>query len=362
MNIKQIKVLHVRSTIGMYGAEQVLLNILPVLNEYCTAELLTLEAEIPESRTLRNLVAGCAVNNHHIVPKGRLDLEAMIEIDSLIKLGEFNIIHCHDYKSLFYVRKAVSQIGLPIVHHIHGALGNTFLEKIYGCIEKYMMRKVSQIFTVSMEQKNNLESSMFTYPQIKQVANGTVVRPVTTQKLFDAKELRLIMVARFTEEKNHSMALDLIEALKLKGINVSLTLLGDGPLKTNIQDKIISKSLNNKVKLVGFTRDVQAWLDQSDVLLITSKTEGMPMNMLEGMVRGLPVISTAVGEIPKLIKEADCGDTYKTLDELIKLVVEIYNNRTEWGRLGDLGRLYVKENLSVESQVELLCSEYVRLV
>ncbi|MBL4796371.1 MAG: glycosyltransferase [Oleispira sp.] len=362
MNIKQIKVLHVRSTIGMYGAEQVLLNILPILNEYCDAELLTLEAEMPESRTLRDLVEGCAVKNHHIVPNGRHDRVAMSEIKNLIELGGFNIIHCHDYKSLFYVRNVANRLGIPVIHHIHGALGNTVLEKIYGCIEKYMMRKVSQIFTVSMEQKNNLENSMFIYPQITQVANGTVVQPIINQQAFNTKELKLIMVARFTEEKNHSMALDLIEELKIKGIPVSLTLLGDGPLKKDIQETINSKSLNNEVKLVGFTRDVQAWLDQSDVLLITSKTEGMPMNMLEGMVRGLPVISTAVGEIPRLIKASKCGETFSCLEELIELITKVFSNKPVWKKLGLSGRAYVEENLSVEQQVKTLDAEYRKVL
>lgn len=361
-NKNRTKVLHVRSTIGMYGAEQVLLNILPVLNECCDVELLTLETTLAESQTLRSLVGASEVNSHHIVPKGRLDRAAMNEIKYLIESGTFNIIHCHDYKSLFYVRKIANQLGLPVIHHIHGALGNTILEKIYGLIEKYMMISVSKIFTVSMEQKNNLENSTFRYPKICQVFNGTVVQPITNRQYFDTKELKLIMVARFTEEKNHLMALDLIEELKIRGISISLTLLGDGPLSPDIQDRIKSKSLNNEVKLVGFTRNVQTWLDQSDVLLITSKTEGMPMNMLEGMVRGLPVISTAVGEIPRLIAESKCGETFASLEELIELVIKVTDNKLAWSRFGLSGRAYIEDNLSVEQQVKTLDAEYRKIL
>ena len=362
MNIKPIKVLHVRSTIGMYGAEQVLLNILPILNNYCDAELLTLEGDTVESRTLRDLVGNCAVKNHYIVPKGRLDRSAMNEITNIIENSGFNIIHCHDYKSLFYVRKIARQLRVPVIHHIHGALGNTVAEKVYGCLEKYMMRNVSKILTVSMEQKNNLKNNIFSYPEIKQVANGTVVQPLTNQQIFGTKELKLIMVARFTEEKNHSMALDLIEKLKIQGTPVTLTLLGDGPLKKDIQETINLKSLNNEVKLIGFTRDVQAWLDQSDVLLITSKTEGMPMNMLEGMVRGLPVISTAVGEIPRLIKESKCGEIFSCLEELIELINKVTSNNVAWEKLGLSGRTYIEDNLSVDQQVKALDAEYRKVL
>lgn len=355
---RNIKVLHIRSTIGMYGAEQVLLNVLPELNKCCKASLLTLETDSPESATLRKLLSPLAVKTYHFVPSGRIDSQVIRSIKNMIKDSEFNIVHTHDYKSLFYVYKTIGNLNIPIVHHIHGALGNTFSEKVYTLIEKYMMRKVSRIVTVSHEQKRSLEQNVFSYPDVKQVNNGTIINFIGKNIRSDAELLTLIMVARFTEEKNHAMAIDLIEKLKEINIPVILTLLGNGPLKADLEEAVINRDLAGSIKFVGFTRDVCSWLDKSDVLLITSTTEGMPLNMLEGMERGLPVISTAVGEIPKLIKDANCGDTYATLDELVHLVDSIYNNKSEWKRLGSLGRAHVKNKLSVENQVEDLYLEY----
>lgn len=361
LSSKKLKILHIRSTIGMYGAEQVLLNVLPVLNEHCHTSLFTLETDLPESATLRKLLSPLGVDTYCFVPKGRIDFQIIKSIKDNISDSEFDVVHTHDYKSLFYVYRTIGHLNVPIVHHIHGALGNTFSENIYALIERLMMRKVSKIITVSHEQKRNLDQNIFSYPEIKQVNNGTIINTIGKSKKIDNNILNLIMVARFTEEKNHSMAIDLVERLKAINLPVILTLLGSGPLKENLEETINNRNLAGSVNLVGFTRDVCSWLDQSDVLLITSTTEGMPLNMLEGMERGLPIISTAVGEIPKLIKDANCGDTYETLDQLIQLIVEVFNNKPHWDRLGGLGRLHVKNKLSIENQVEALCSEYVGL-
>jgi glycosyltransferase involved in cell wall biosynthesis len=362
LSAKKIKVLHVRSTIGMYGAEQVLLNVLPVLNNYCEASLLTLETVLGDSATLRALLSDLGVDTHGYIPKGRVDRQVIKSIEEQIKTAEFNVIHTHDYKSLFYVYSTLKTLNIPIVHHIHGSLGNTISEKVYAVIEKLMMRKVSRVLTVSQEQKKSIETDLFTYPEIKQVNNGTVVSSMPESNKPNLDILNLIMVARFTEEKNHLFAIDMVEKLKNLNVPVILNLLGSGPLMAVIEEIINARNLKDCINLVGFTRDVAAWLDRSDVLLITSTTEGMPLNMLEGMERGLPIISTEVGEIPAIIKDANCGETYETLDELVQLVMKINTNRSEWKILGGLGRLYVKENLSIKSQVELLHSEYTGLV
>ncbi len=354
---KKLKVLHVRSTIGMYGAEQVVLNVLPVLNNSCEASLLTLESDQEESSTLRKLLANLGVTTYSYEPKGRIDVKVIKKIKAQVLTLGLDVIHTHDYKSLFYINNIANNLNIPIIHHIHGALGNTLSERIYGLVERWMMRKVSKILTVSLEQKFNLESSYFSYPVITQVNNGTAVHSLANNKQ-DSESLHLIMVARFTEEKNHVFAVELIEKCKKNDIPVRLTLLGDGPLKGEIEKVIHSKKLEGIINLVGFTHNVQEWLDQSDILLITSRTEGMPMNMLEAMERELPILSTGVGEIPSLIEAGKCGHIYSNVDELFSLIADKYADKQYWKMLGSSGRSYIKSNLSVDSQSEKLQSEY----
>lgn len=356
---KKIKVLHVRSTIGMYGAEQVLLNVLPELDLRCDITLITLESDFPESAMLRALVSSVGVEVYGFETKRRIDSVVIESVKSRLEKSEIDVIHTHDYKSLFYIYSIAKKMNIPVIHHVHGALGNTFNERIYGLVEKWMMRKVSKILTVSQDQKKNLDNNFIPYPEIKQINNGTVVKCLDDYKENNRAVLNLIMVARFTEEKNHLMALELVSKLKENNISVVLTLLGDGPLKGDIKKSIEFLGIKDCVNLVGFTQEVGMWLAQSDVLLITSKTEGMPLNMLEAMERGLPVISTSVGEIPRIIQAASCGKTFSKLDELLEIIDAINSNRVLWKEIGHSGRLYIKNNLSIEKQSESIYMEYL---
>ena len=351
------KVLHVRSTIGMYGAERVLLNTLPIMTKTYGVSLLTLEGGSTESATLRILAENQGITCLHYNPSGKFDRQLIKGLREIVKKNSYSIIHTHDYKSLFYFSSIARKLNIPIVHHVHGALGNSYLEKIYGTVEKWLMRSVSEILTVSSEQKISLEKSYLSFPKILQVNNGTLLEPL---KLRCSQEdpLKLIMVARLTEEKNHLLAIEAIGILKSMGVKTTLTLLGDGSLRDKIQQRINDLSLNEQVNLVGFTSDVQHWLDISDVLLITSDTEGMPMNMLEAMGRGLPVISTAVGEIPFLIKTSGCGAIFSNRNELIRLIEKVTKEVKVWRTYGKNGRVYIENNLSVKSQSEVLIGEY----
>jgi glycosyltransferase involved in cell wall biosynthesis len=357
LSAKDIRILHVRSTIGMYGAEKVLLNILPALAESYEISLLTLEGSSSDSSTLRILAKSKEITCIHYEPIGRFDYQVIKEIKKLVKENSYDLIHSHDYKSLFYISLIAKKLNIPIVHHIHGALGNTYSEKVYGIIERWLMTDVAEIFTVSIQQKLNLEKGWLNLPKIVKINNGTSLTSLNSV-CFKSDCLRLIMVARLTEEKNHLLAVEAVNVLKIMGVNVSLTLLGDGPLRDDIQNLIEVKSLNDQIKLVGFTNDVQSWLDKSDVLLITSFTEGMPMNMLEAMGRGLPVISTAVGEVPFLIKRSGCGALFYNQDELVKVIEKISIDLKIWQDFGLAGRKYVEENLSVQTQVKEIINEY----
>jgi glycosyltransferase involved in cell wall biosynthesis len=335
----------------MYGAEQVLLNIIPAMGASCFVSLLTLEIDTPESNSLSSLLAVYGVKRYKFIPTGRFDQATIKKIKKLIELENFDVIHSHDYKSLFYINKISKLLNIPVIHHVHGALGNTFQEKIYGVIEGWLMRGVSKIITVSNEQKHNLENGCYCYPPILQVNNGTVIKDLQVNKT-STDCLRIVMVARLTEEKNHLMAINLIEVLKSKGINVSLTLLGDGPLKETLKHEVSSRSISEHINFVGFTRDVNTWLDSSDVLLITSKTEGMPMNMLEAMERALPIISSPVGEIPRLILESGCGRVFNGMDELTEIMISLSEDRESCEIYGESGRTYIEEKLSINMQCQ----------
>lgn len=106
-----------------------------------------------------------------------------------------------------------------------------------------------------------------------------------------------ISVGRFVEAKNHTMLLTAVQrALKIAPI-IRLLLVGKGPLEEELREQAEALGIASKVIFAGFRDDVASCLGAADCFVLSSKTEGHPIALLEAMASGLPTISTDVGGI-----------------------------------------------------------------
>ena len=371
-----INVLHVRSTIGMYGAEKVLLNLMgefkkSIYNTKLSVSVSIIEGISEQSQNLALLLKKQGLPHESIVSKKRLDLSAVKQLYSTMKHKKISVIHTHDYKSLLFMILATLFSNKKIIHHIHGALGNTKAERIYAFIERICMVRANQIITVSKNQKDIIAGYPYIKNKVIQVNNGTVLPSNAVQN--DTKEnhtqknsepFTLVMVARFTPEKNHKLALDVLNELKIHKTNkpVQLILLGDGPNNQAIKNQMDEYGLQESIKLVGFTNDVQSWLKKADLLLITSTTEGMPMCLLEAMALGLPTVSTPVGEISHLLTQSQSGLLASKKEALAQLIITLMENDSLYQEYSRNAQAYSEEHLSVQKQAQELSGIYQRLM
>jgi glycosyltransferase involved in cell wall biosynthesis len=123
--------------------------------------------------------------------------------------------------------------------------------------------------------------------------------------------LRLVCVGSFLPVKNHATLLHAIALARQGGLSLSLTLVGDGPLRPNIEARIAELGLGAQVRLTGhFTggTKIEAELDAADLFLIPSWSEGLPRAAIEAMARGLPVIGSAVPGIRELLPRSSLFD------------------------------------------------------
>jgi glycosyltransferase involved in cell wall biosynthesis len=116
--------------------------------------------------------------------------------------------------------------------------------------------------------------------------------------------LRLVCVGSFLPVKNHATLLRALALAKQAGLTLSLTLVGDGPLRRAIEARIARLGLGADVRLTGHLAGrakVEAELDAADLFVLPSWSEGMPRAAIEAMARGLPVIGSAVPGIRELL-------------------------------------------------------------
>lgn len=110
----------------------------------------------------------------------------------------------------------------------------------------------------------------------------------------EAGPLRAVFVGRLIANKGPSVAIDAVAEAHRAGREVTLTVLGDGPLRASLLRRAAKRGIAEHVRFVGHVDDVATWLRSADVLLRPSLTEGLPLAVLEAMACGLPVICSTV--------------------------------------------------------------------
>lgn len=140
------------------------------------------------------------------------------------------------------------------------------------------------------------------------IPNGVDVGKFQSVKhrMFDREEVRLITTSRLVEKNGVG---DIIEALKFLPDNVTLEILGTGPLEENLKLKIKNLKLEDRVKFLGHidNEKLPQYLSEADIFVRPSLSEGQGISFIEAMASGLPVIATPVGGIPDFLKDGVTG-------------------------------------------------------
>ncbi len=161
----------------------------------------------------------------------------------------------------------------------------------------------------------------------------------------------LACVAKLYEQKGHAVLLDAFERLQAAG-EVHLALLGEGPLRAQLAERIGAAGLEGRVHLAGIRADVPSVLAASDAFVLPSLWEGLPMALLEGMASGLPVVASRVAGTEEVLTGTDAGLMVEPGDaEALRVALErVIADGELRRRLGAAARERVAERYSVAAQ------------
>jgi glycosyltransferase involved in cell wall biosynthesis len=235
------------------------------------------------------------------------DISALVEIRKALKTVKPEIISAHMSKAGLLGRLAGKSVGIPVIFTAHGW---SFTEgvpagkrRFYLLAEKAAAPLTDSIITVSGHDRGLAEMcGVGRRQKIVVVHNGVFdIQPDLLANPGKEKP-RLVMVARFEEQKDHQT---LIQALSgLKDLEWDIDLVGDGPLEAQVADMVKTFGLEERVRFLGAREDVADILSKAQLFLLISNWEGFPRSILEAMRAGLPVVASDVGGARESV--ADC--------------------------------------------------------
>lgn len=179
---------------------------------------------------------------------------------------------------------------------------------------------------------------------------------------------KLICVGRLSPEKGHLGLLEVIFQLRQRGNICSLSLIGDGPFRPEIERRVQDLDLCDIVSLEGFLdeADTLQAIASSDILILPSFMEGLPVVLIEALALGKPVLASRVAGIPELVEHGQSGLLFTPSDseDLKDVLTRILANRTEWVKLGAAGKAIVRrefDSMEIAKQLLDIFSEASRL-
>lgn len=238
------------------------------------------------------------------------DVRALFEIRKVLKETKPDVVATHSSKAGLIGRIAAWSLRIPTVFTAHGWAFTEGVSpkkrKFYVAIEKTIGKITNQVITVSHYDRHlAILNQVLPMHKIKTVHNGVLPIKQTGQQNQSKSQVNVIMVARFDVPKRQ---LNLIRACeKLYDMPWRLSFIGDGTKLEEARGYVEKRNLHNRVLFYGGMNNIEIPLSNSQIFVLLSDYEGLPLSILEAMQVGLPIIASDVGGVKEAVIDSDNG-------------------------------------------------------
>lgn len=290
------------------------------------------------------------------------------------KLGNYHIVHSHGFTTMLtsYIAKLISPYPM-IINGEHGTLYHDSLKQ--RLIQKFLFMKMDLNLSVSQDLKETIISAF----SIHKDNFHTIINGVDTDKFsntgdlssifrqsLDIKDDDLIIgsVGRLVPVKNYPSLINAFSMLLKSHPDCHLVLAGDGVERELLKSHIDELGLQDKIHLLGRRDDIPSLMNQFDLFVLPSFSEGLSNTLLEAMSCGTPVIASDVGGNKEIILEGTTGYLYPSDDatSLANILKSLASNQALIKQLSDNARKHICHRFSIESMVRNYEDTYLNLI
>lgn len=311
--MKRIKVMQIINSLEIGGAERVAINIAANLDpQKFDPMILTLERLGPFSEILDR--RGIEYTSLFKKPGNRLS--TFFGIAGQIREKKIDIVTTHNYGALYYGSLGSRMGGCSRLLHVdHNRM---YASKRRLLIPHKLPASLAyKLIAVSKEIKTYLIGQEGIDPQrIEIISNG--IDEALFAGDFDKKHIKArlgipedrIVIgtgARLVPEKGLAHLLDAVSLLRKKRGDFLLVIVGDGPLRNDLERKARDKGLGSHVTFLGQRTDLHEIIRVFDVYVLSSVSEGLPLSLLEAMAAKKAIVASSVGGIPDVIMSGHNG-------------------------------------------------------
>jgi len=295
---------------------------------------------------------------------------------SIIKEGNYDLIHCHGAKGNIIGYLCKRATNLPIITTLHSDYRLDYMHSFFknitiGKLNALVLRKMDAYIAVTNNFKKMLISRHFNSNRVYAIWNGLNFNKKI--KKYDKNSflnkfnipytdttILIGIVARLNPVKSIDTLIKAAFEIKKTHKNIKFLIAGDGPEEKSLKALCSNLNLEDTVFFVGWIKDAYEFINAIDISVLTSISESFPYSLLEGALLKKASISTNVGGIPDLFDHSVNGFLFtpKDVSALVSYIIELADNKPKRILFGN--KLYEKafNNFSLEKMAELQIHAY----
>lgn len=267
-----------------------------------------------------------------------------------------HVIQCHNTRSLLMVVLAAKIARIPTVLFIKSEISNPFLDRL----AMKLSSRVLFIADVLMPRKRKAKYHKLPIGIDFTDVDATIARREIDGDPEDHKEhLTFAFAGWLVPAKGVHILLDAFERTTHQVSDIRLSIIGDSDdaeYKAELNNVVAWQKLENRVTFHGWREDVLDAIDDADIYVLPSFTEGIPRSIVEAMALGKPVISTSVGGVPELLEDGELGMIVPPNEStvLANAMYDMAADKTRRDAFSQRGIAHARDRYSFENHHEAL--------
>jgi glycosyltransferase involved in cell wall biosynthesis len=312
--MNRIKVVQIIPLLSPGGAERVAVHLARGLNRR-RYETMVISFSGRVGCDLDHMLEEADIEARYLGKHPGFDYRVYGRLDSVLKEYEPDVIHTHLHVLRYALPSMLLMKRVAMVHTVHN-LAEREIEPRGRLIQRYALTHGVKPVAVAEEVAASIEK-LYGIRGCQVISNGIpteiYANPQTRRKEWRAKEgfkendILFVCVARFWPQKNHALLLKSFALGPASDPRAHLVLVGEGELRANLEEQAKNLNMAERVHFLGLRSDIPDVLGAMDVFVLSSDYEGNPLSVMEAMASGLPIVSTAVGGVPKLFEGGNEG-------------------------------------------------------
>ena len=317
--------------------------------------------------------AGARITVHRLVEHHSYDVGIIARARTLAHQVGANVLQSHSYKPHVIAIALRRLMGIPWIGFHHGWTAENRKVKLFHGVDRFTLPRADRVVAVSSDSERLVLEAGCPRERTVMITNAVDADDFVCRddrgairRAWNIPDDAVLAsaVGRLSPEKGQDVLVDAFARIAAERPALHIALAGDGPERASLEARAAAAGIADRVHFLGHQSDVGRVYAASDLIVLPSRSEGMPNAMLEAMATRTPVIATQVGGVPEIARDGENAWLVpsENPDALATALRDAVDHPDERTRRADSAHRYVTDNLSPALRAQRFVALYHSLL